>query len=426
MKITKRVVIELILILLIKLSMEIIYISNISVFYAYNGFYLSLNQFKLFESYFILFILFMFMDKDERKFSSIVIRMLLLIMVIPTLSLYALKDLPRIFLYFFSFSFLLTLILIRLPTIKLIKLKVNPTFGKMLLVVISLVTYVILLGLNGIPTLKALDLLSVYEIRSEVNYGPTFMGYFVNWQAKIINMFLFGFAFYYRKYFLMFFAFGLQVLLFLITGHKSFLFLPLFIFAVIYVVERRKMFTLSMLGILIVWAASYIYYLFNGSILYISLFVRRVFLVPAQNYFYYYDFFSENPFMYLSHSILKYFVDKPYEMHIPNLIGQVYYNNENTWVNTGYLGDAYMNFGFLGMILFSILLGFILLLIDSVSKMIPLAIVIATLLGGFFSLVDGALLTNLLTNGILVGIIILIFYSNVDSNNEYGKDISYQ
>ncbi|ALC88207.1 hypothetical protein AM499_12100 [Bacillus sp. FJAT-22090] len=127
-----------------------------------------------------------------------------------------------------------------------------------------------------------------------------------------------------------------------------------------------------------------------------------------KNHFLYYDFFSSNEKVYLSNSIFRFFIENPYPIPIPNLIGSIYYQNYDTWVNVGYLADAYMNFGFLGILLFSILLGIILKMFDTLSHEKGIELVIVTSFIPFFGLMSGALLTKLLTGGILLAFVLLI------------------
>jgi oligosaccharide repeat unit polymerase len=405
---------ELSLILLIKLSLDIAYVYFVSIEFEYMGFYLELNLMKVFESYLITIVLFLLLDQGERKISTIITKFLYLLMIIPTLSLYAMKDESRLFLYFFVFSFLITLIVVKLPRLKMLTIRVKQFVLFIGLILVSCFTYAVLIANNGLPTLKGLNLLSVYEIRDQVNYGPSFMNYLVVWQAKIINLFLIGIAWHKKRNTLVFIALGLQVLLFLMTGHKSFLFTPFLLLATLYAVEKRKMLIYSGIGIISVTLTSFIIYLIGWSGLFGSLFIRRQFFVPAQNYFYYYDYFSQNKYMYLSHSVFKSFINNPYDTPIPNLIGSLYYNEPTGWINTGYLGDAYMNFGFIGMIMFSILLGAILLFLDSLSRKLNISVVISATIIGFQSLVNGALLTSLLTGGLLLAFAIIFLYSNTE------------
>jgi len=400
------------LIILFKILLEAVYLLYISKQYAYYGFTLNVNEVKLLESYFICIIMYFLLNKNEHRPSSIVIIILFLFMMIPTLSLYWLKDESRLYVYFFSLSFFITSLITKLPYLKIWKIKNSNKVVIPFIVVLSLSVYYIILYYNGLPSARALDLLSVYEVRSGFNQGHWIMGYLIPWQARVLNVFLLCLGFYKKNYKLVVVALGMQLILFLMTGHKSFLFIPVLVLGLYFAIRLGSIRKLLAAGLILVLSAGLLaYYLFHVHAL-LSIVIRRVFFVPAQNYFYYYDFFSHNEFVKLSHSIFGFLFPYPYDMSIPNLIGLEYYNSPGMWVNTGYLADAYMNFGLLGMIIFSVVLGVVLLFTDSIIKGFKNSLFTAMIVPSYFSLIDGALFTTLLTGGILFSLLLLYLYGN--------------
>ncbi|MHA1401789.1 MAG: O-antigen polymerase, partial [Candidatus Heimdallarchaeaceae archaeon] len=360
---------EIGLLLGFKIILEIAYILFVNPYYRYAGFPLQLNGLKLLESYLFLLFLFFFLPPGEHKISSVGTKLLFLLMIVPTLSLYALKNESRVFLYLFVAGFWLTLLTVQiLPGIRVKRVKNLNSILFFSIGIFSILVYATLMKLNGIPTLRALDFASVYEIRAVVKHGPKVMGYLIPWQAQVINCFLIGLSWYKRKYFCLLAMLSLQFLLFLITAHKSFLFSPLLIIFLIYAIQKKRLLRLSLIALIIVVLFSLLFYKISGRLRIPSMFIRRVFFVPALNYFNYYDFFSKNQLMYLSDSHLgSLFSKNPYNMPIPNMIGMLYHDHPTTWVNTGYLANAYMNFGFLGILLFSLILGVIFLMMDSIA-----------------------------------------------------------
>ena len=75
--------------------------------------------------------------------------------------------------------------------------------------------------------------------------------------------------------------------------------------------------------------------------------------------------------------------------------------------NTGIVGDAFMNFGFIGLALWGILLAIILKLVDSCSKRVDFRVGVAAIAMPTMSLVSSALLTCLLTHGLLLALLLL-------------------
>lgn len=416
----KNKLINLMLLLTFKILLEVSYILFVHPFYEYMGFTLRLNLIKLVESYMFMIFLFFLLPNGESKPSEVGTKLLFLTLIIPMLSLYALKDESRYFLYLFIGGFWLTLFTIQiLPRIRLGKIR-GFTYALYLgLSIITIVVYATLLKLNGMPTLAALNLNLVYEIRGAVKYGPSIMGYLVVWQGKVINPFLFGLSWYKRKYFLSLLIFGLQLLLFLFTGTKNFLFGPFLILFLIYGVQKKNILRLSLISLISLIIFSLVLFKINWNDILADIFIRRVFFVPAQNNFYYYDFFSKNQLVYLSESHLgSIFFEYPYDMPTPNMIGQVYYNSPKTWVNVSYLADAYMNFGSIGIFLFSFLLGILFVVMDSIALKTDKVVAISAMGRPIFSLGEGALFSVLGTSGLLFSMLVVWLYAEGTEGRE--------
>jgi len=412
MKIRKQRVQEIVLLLVVKVLLEVAYVFFVTPHYAYFGFVVETNGVKLLESYLFLIFLYTFLPSSERRISAIAAKLLYVFIVIPTLSFYALANQPRAYMYLLVVGFWLTLLIIQIFPKLRIKKPMGMTspllFG---LAALSIGVYAVLIKINGLPTLKALDLSKVYEIRAVVTWGPSLMGYLVPWLANVINPFFLSIAWYKRRYFAVFVMLGLQLFLFLITGHKSFLLAPLLVVFVIYAIYRRDILKLTLWGLIAAISGSLVVYAMGWSIVPASLLIRRVLFVPAKLSFHYYDFFSSHQLMYLAQSHLNPFLSNPYSMPTVHLIGKVYYNNPVLAANTGYLGDAYMNFGFLGVLVFSGILGMVLVMLDSITAKTNITVAIGATITPIFGLVNGALFTVLGTKGLLLGMLIVWLYS---------------
>jgi hypothetical protein len=259
------------------------------------------------------------------------------------------------------------------------------------------------------------DLSKVYEIRSDyVAANIMFSGYMIGWTAKVVLPLMILIALFYKKgkrsYLLLFIALLFQIYIFSISGHKSHLFrIPAIIGLALFV--NRKNF-LSKLGL--VFSALVILgifsYLLLGDLWLPSLFTRRTFFCPAQLSFYYYDFFSQHRPIYLSTShIFRSFLDYPYHLPPPHLIGEVYYNKPVMHANNGIVSNGFMNFGYPGLFLWAILLATLLKFADAVVEHKNIKIGWPILLMAFYMLVDGAPLTTLLTHGLFLAILLCYF-----------------
>lgn len=403
---------RLVWIILYKIVLDLSYVMVINPIWEYMGFRLDLNPIKLIETYLLLIIIYIIVPKSDLKTSNILVQFLYLMMIIPTLSLYGMKNEPRAFLYAFIVGFILTLLTIKyIPKIKLAKIVIPKKVYIFILFIITITTYSLIIKDNGIPTLGAFNLLGVYSIRSEFVASLGIINYLLMWQAKIINPFFIGYFYYKQKYNNVLIVIFIQIILFLLTAHKSFLFAIALVIGSVYLVKNKKFYFVLSWGLTAIVSVSLALGVFNISYYPTSFITNRVLFVPAQNYFYYYDFFSNNSKAYLTQSLVgKLFgLNEIYNTNIAYMIGELYYDSSKMMVNTGYLADAYMNFGVLGMWVFSVLLGLIFILIDQLSKKVDKTIAVAMLIFPIYSLVDGALQTSLLTHGLLISIILIYF-----------------
>lgn len=415
----------LVSLLIFKTVLEISYYYFLYPKYEYIGFHLDFNLLKYFESNFAVILVYFILPKKATP-SSISVNILNIMMIIPIITLYSLKDESRIYFYSVILSFLILNITLRSITKISFTLHYNLNgFLKGAFILATVVVYGLLIKFNGMPTLRLFNFNEVYNVRGNVNYGYGFMDYLVPWLGAIINIFVLIIAFFSKKKWSLITVSFLQVVLYLLTSHKTFLFYPFAIFGLIFVFKKRKIMigrTVVLLTTVGVIAALFIFKL-SGNLMVPSMIISRIFFLPAQISFQYYEYFSQNGFVFLSHSILGFAFKEPiYSIHPIKLIGETYYSNN--WPNTGYLGDAYMNFGLPGMIGFSIILGVILKVLDSLANTTFKESVAKVFLILFmFSLSNMGLLTSMLNGGLLVFIAILYLYNdkNEQLNNLAAK-----
>lgn len=417
---------EFFLLLIYKFALEVAYISFVHPLYDYSGFTLDLDHLKLFESYLFLVLLFFLLPHKENRISGVTLQLLFMLMIVPTLSLYALINGPRVYMYFFVVGFCVAVLTVQIfPRLKVKKVKSRNHLFFLFLGMVSILVCVVLLKLNGMPSLKALSFLTVYEIRSELNRGPQIMGYLIPWVANVIVCFFIGFTWYKRKFFALFFPLGLSLFLFLITGHKVFFFCPILLLFLLYFISRKRLLQLSLMSLVGIILFSLILHKLNVTDLPASLFIRRALFVPARVSFSYYDFFSNNQLTYLSQSKMSFgLIENPYaspNMSIANMMGSIYAGNPMTSMNTGIMGDAYMNFGLAGVLIFSFLLGLFLNLADSISRKCNIYVAIGAIIIPLLKLLNGAFFTVMLTGGLLFALFVIWLYCNVADKFSWKK-----
>ncbi len=253
-----------------------------------------------------------------------------------------------------------------------------------------------------------LDISKVYEVRDDFLRNKNFLlGYLVIWQGNIINPFLFYFAMQKKHFFLAGAVAGLQAYLFSITGVKLFLFSLVFSFFVARFSKRFNLLFPVLLSVIVI--LSCLIYRYAENVWFLSLFVRRTLFIPAQITFQYIDFFHSNPFTYLSDSVLRHFLKYPYILPPPLMIGIRYY--EGGSANTGILGNAYMNFGIIGILVFVGLFSFILSLFDRIEafRQKESRLILACVAMPLLSITNSGLLTVLLTHGMFLALLISYF-----------------
>ncbi len=392
-----------------RIVLDISYYFVISPLFSYTVFDLRLNNIKLVESYFLFFVIWWLIPKSSTKLSHIIIWLLILLSYIPMLTIFAFKDESRIFMYAVTIFWMTVLILRHMQEISLLLLRQDVVIRSSLFVVFSII--VLSMSYKYLGFSFNLDLTKVYDIRSQyVEAKIPLAGYLFHWQAYIVNPVIFAIFITRKKWIYTGLIIIFQVLLFSNTGHKTFLFALPFILILIWIITRKNslayiaggLSTMILLGMLSYWLIADVWIS--------SLFTRRLLLIPAQLSFFYYDFFSKHDYVLLSHSIFRFFLDYTYHLDPAHLIGMVYLNNPQTGANTGIVGDAYMNFGLIGLVIWSILLVIILKLLDACSKGKDIKIGIAAIAMPTITFTNSALLTSLLTHGLLLALILLYLF----------------
>jgi len=404
--------------LLLRGVLDFAYVNYVDRFFAESfaaGFFPfdGLNTLRMVESYVLTLVLATWLVSSlYRRWrpSGVVLVLYFVVVMLPLSSLYGLTGAHAPFVYAAAGSFAVLIVVTGLlprvkvprPSRELVYLGVTAVLG------ICVYVYGWLVFTGGLERLS-FDLLSVYEVRAEfIQARAPLMGYFVPWQANVINILILCYALARRNYGLLAVAAAAQLLLFGMTGLKSFLFAPVLAGGVYFIWDKRNALFYIVGGSLMLILASYIVFLGTGNHLVPSISIRRLFFVPAANHVIYYDFFSQpgHPFVMLSNSILEPFIRYPYSMSLTRVISWAYWGSD-FGPNVGYLGDAFAHFGFVGMFLFSIILGLFLRILDSVGARFPSNLMAAIVAVPAMALTNSALFTSLLTHGLILALVMI-------------------
>lgn len=414
----KNSILAFLSIFLYKIILDLSYYFVISPVFNYVRFDLNFSILKFIESFFLLSIVTSLMPKSREKLSNIIIWLLMLLSYVPMLTLFAFMSQPRIYMYAVTCFWILVFLLLKSPTISFTPFKKNQS---------KRIYYSIFIGMSGIvffliySYLKFsfnFDLTKVYAVRAYyVALKIPLAGYLFNWLAYIVNPIFFALFLIKKKWSGLVLIVILQLLLFSNTGMKTFLFSLFFVLVLMWMISRKNPLMWLTIGLIVIILLGMFSYWIIGDIWVSNLFTARTLFVPAQLSFFYYDFFSTHDHTFLSqHHIFSNFLDYQYELNPPHLIGKVYFNSPEMASNNGIYADAYMNFGFIGFVFWGILLTMILKLIDSFSRCKDMRIMVAAVAMPAIALTNGALLTCLLTHGLLLALILLYLLPQKDGN----------
>jgi hypothetical protein len=402
--------------MLYKLMLDVAYRQVIVPVYGYIGYTPEYSSMKTLFAFFMvaaITALLCISESNNRRPSNIIINLQWLIILIPLLTLYGQENRSTLFVISAIASFILLMVIARLgSSVSITKPgKIFRSIGYLTLIGIAVYVYGTLIrtvGLGGIN----FNFHNIYEQRAQLDQTSTggIFGYLISWQGYVINVMLVALGLWRRSKVLVAVGIFAQILLFGLANYKAFLAAPVFAIALYYLPSKRQLLLLT-IGVVTLLVMGIAAQEVLGINLITGVFVNRIFFVPAMLHFVWYDFFANHPFVMLSNSILSQFVNYPYDMPLMHVVSQYYWNRDFS-PNVGYLGDAYAQFGIVGMMFFSIILGLFLRMVDSVGHNNP-RICQAIIAIPALALLNSALFTSLLTHGFIIAILLMwLLFSN--------------
>ena len=387
--------------------------------FSYAGFIWVPNVVKIVESLLIIFVLLLFLPSKFEKPSDLFVHIQFLFPILPMLVLFAASDYPRAYMYFAAFAFVIVCILrkLRLPKIRAGVVSNELIMWGSFLFVCGYIVFIIALG--GLAYFN-LDIKKVYEFRVDAAHNlPGIAGYLTPLVSNILLPFIVVLAVSQKKWAIACMAYLGSIMIFGLSSNKITLFCPFIAIAVYFILKYEKQVILLLLGgyILLIFISLAPFFIQKGhfqeltpfNVLAGSLVFRRSYFVPAFLNFAYYDFFSINPHTLWAESKLTFgLVDYPYDLTATHLIGYAFFDNADTGANTGWLGSGYMHLGFLGMVLYAVIIGVLLGACDMISKKNNLRLVVAILTIPFLAACNSSdLPTAMLTHGLLFALLLV-------------------
>lgn len=397
-----------------KVTLEIVYYSLVAPNYTYFGLVWNPSYIDLLFSYTLFAILLILLPKGQDRPSYQLTQLLFFIIIVPILCFFWQTNSSSLYVLY---VFICCVVLF--TQVKVFKpIKITFLRRSSLLKSISIVHFIFIISFSllilftltyGSFDLRALNFSDAYEMREESQYNVLW-GYLINWLGKLFIPFCIVSYFYARKYLMLFFSTLMQIYFYLCTGYKTILFSVLFLLFFSYVLKKKKFkigvpafYTLSI-------AVSSILFLVFKNLYFISILPIRQLTIPAFLNFLHFNFFSMNPKLLFSEGLLGKILGltSPYSMHSTFLV-----STSGANANTGFLADAYDNGGFMVMVIFTFILGLVLLYVDSISFFSKERHkYTALMLYPIVILTDTSLLTTLFTSGLAILLVLLLILAS--------------
>ncbi|QLY79104.1 O-antigen polymerase [Clostridium intestinale] len=371
----------ILLIILYKLSLEVLYAGNLCKIYNYLGVILDYNAYKMSISWIIFFLLIIvILGFEKDKFWFTVMQILFIFVIIPSLSLYGLKNIPTIH-FMYNIVFWLIFVIygkffsnIRFTkktkdTIGKSNVNINLIFG---LFAISMITVLIASYLYG-DFRVMIDFNDIYKYRLELREinMPVYFRYMLPFIGTIFLPICMMEFLERKKYVFLGLTLLIGLMLFSINGMKTWLLVYALVF-VIYKITSKKYNSYSitnwiLMGFIILSIVGYIISMyFNNNI--ISGSIHRMTILVQEISYYFIDFFYDKDPLLLRGSILRHILSYPYSMSVEFQIGGLYMGNFASRANNGLLGDAYANFKILGILIYPFMYSLIFKILQSILR----------------------------------------------------------
>jgi hypothetical protein len=236
---------------------------------------------------------------------------------------------------------------------------------------------------------------TIYEIREEVsNVNIPFLAYFLSPYVKVLIPMMIAYFFLHKRYWLGLVGVLFMVLMFTLTPHKSIIFSAVVVLGFAVIRKHDYQFTMLLGGVIVIILIGTIA-AENGELMLNSLFVRRVFFLPAYLNQAYLDFF-EGENLYYGYSFMSSFFDYSYPYEPASMIGLVYFGEESVNANSGFISDSIINLGHVGLFFITVLVALLFRLFDSL-RISPGFFGLYFLF--IFTLLNSGLFTSMLTHG---------------------------
>mgnify|MGYP007011823689 CR=1 FL=1 len=252
----------------------------------------------------------------------------------------------------------------------------------------------------------------VYAHREKYREMAGFASYFLHWQVMVLSPVALVFGLQLRSFSLVVLGCLGFIVVFMISSFKVALVVP-FVVGFGYVLRAAWCQFLSpsfaAIFILFLFVSAFVFDYFSGLKAFTPYVADRVFLAHGVQNLMILDFFSDMPRALWGNSFLRHFVEPVYDVDPFIFLGQHYYGRD-VRLNTGFVGDGFINFGVYGVILSTLVSAFVIILCDLVVRQKESSLCFLLFLPHFVSLLNGPVQVSLVTNGLLFFLLVLLLY----------------
>ena len=406
-----------IIILFICLSLS--YITYLSQVYSYLGYHLNFNLFKLIETIVIfLFVVFPILRVIYSNSAYFfIIYLFVIFQIVPDSIILFLQNSSRLPLYCTLVPLILSMffykIKIKIPHHKKIQ---NSKLYFLFFIIISFCISIYLnIGLNLNFNILNLTSSIIYEQRQFIHENLNKLNSYLIGPIIYLTCILLITSLLNKKRFLTFISAILLIYMFFQTASRMVLITPVYILFFFYV---SRTYIVSLIKFMTILCITLTILLISPSNVLTNiphaLIVHRTIMIQSVIKKYYFENFQHHP-QQLNHSIFNKLSHEPYyKKDTAKEIGNKYFKKESH-ANTGFIGDAYMNFNIIGVIIYSIIFCCVILYLN----ILKISSRYSGILFSLSILFQNAALTSMfLTNGIAILFITLFIYVK---NTSYEK-----
>lgn len=411
-----------------KIALVLMYAFLQHPLFGYSGYDLSLNLWRMGMGWLVYIGLIYVVQKNrEDSVCSSFMYTLLMLSITPFIVYFELAPECRLWMLLLQgacFVFIAVLLFSKIP-IPVRFTGVSYKNRKLHVVVLALLgIYVVYLAARfGLPGADAFSFEDVHNIRANVELS-TLEAILQNVMCKAFCPLVLVVSLKEKKWLGIALALLVQVYTYSITGFKTYLFIPAIVLGMQILPALNAKKSLQVLltaGVILLIVG---YGLTQNTMLY-ALIGDRMLFMPARIKFAHFDYFSQHEFVNFSQNSFSSFLGltSVYTSPVQYLIGDIYFNKPNMWTNTGFMADAYANWGIPGMILMSVLLCAVLIVLrDSLKNATPrMQKGLQSLYVIFFiALNDGPVISELFSGGMLASVVLIMLIDFSEEKRKFG------